>query len=49
MEVGPSEEHYEYIEGVAREIEEVINSERQPVVNVEKCEFCQYSPVSAWS
>ncbi|BCU69755.1 CRISPR-associated protein Cas4 [Stygiolobus caldivivus] len=52
LEVEPTEEHYSYIEGVVRKIEGVINSDRPPPVNREKCDFCQYRrvcPVSVYS
>ncbi|BAB67755.1 CRISPR-associated protein Cas4 [Sulfurisphaera tokodaii] len=52
LEIEPTEEHYRYIENVVKKIEEIVNSEKLPAVNVEKCDFCQYRricPVSVWS
>lgn len=52
LEIEPNEEHYKYIEGIVKKIEGIIRSDKPPIVNMEKCDFCQYRrvcPVSVYS
>lgn len=52
LELEPTEEHYTYVDHVVKKIEEVIKSDRPPIVNKDKCDFCQYRrvcPVTAYS